>query len=397
MGRNKFQRPRFCFWLFVFITLLSCFIVMSIYISNTGKSYDRRIATTYTKTEMEMLMEHITRLYELKEKDIEKLIKCFGLVLKTIVKLNVSVSEDIDSLMVSFKTVDTVSPPMSHFDLFSFLPHLWSHEEFLRPFVLNSRGRNAVSIVFGIPTIRRKKQNYLIQTLISLVNNMNQTEQNDSLIVVMIAEVDLEYARNVSVEIKNRIPDAVGSGLVEVIVPNPGYYPDFSKLRITFGDSEDRVRWRSKQNLDFAFLMMYCQSKGSFYVQLEDDLIARPQYQALMKKTALQRIADGKQWFILDFGGLGFIGKMIKCSDLPWVIQFILMFYNDKPGDWLLDGMVETKVCHLEKSQDDCKKQKAAIWVRNSEAFFQHIGTWSSLDGKIQLDKAYNFNKTIKA
>jgi alpha-1,3-mannosylglycoprotein beta-1,4-N-acetylglucosaminyltransferase A/B len=46
-----------------------------------------------------------------------------------------------------------------------------------------------VSIVFGIPTVRRKKQNYLIQTLISLVNNMNQTEQDDSLIVVMIAEV----------------------------------------------------------------------------------------------------------------------------------------------------------------------------------------------------------------
>lgn len=107
------------------------------------------------------------------------------------------------------------------------------------------------------------------------------------------------------------IPDAVGSGLVEVIAPTPGYYPDFSKLRITLGDSEDRVRWRSKQNLDFAFLMMYCQPKGSFYVQLEDDLVARPQYQALMKKTALQSIADGKEWFILDFGGLGFIGKSL--------------------------------------------------------------------------------------
>uniref|UniRef100_A0A2S2NK94 Alpha-1,3-mannosyl-glycoprotein 4-beta-N-acetylglucosaminyltransferase B n=1 Tax=Schizaphis graminum TaxID=13262 RepID=A0A2S2NK94_SCHGA len=61
-----------------------------------------------------------------------------------------------------------------------------------------------VSTVFGIPTVRRKKQNYLIQTLISLVSNMNQTERDDSLIVVMIAEVNLEYVRNVSVEIKNR-------------------------------------------------------------------------------------------------------------------------------------------------------------------------------------------------
>jgi len=26
------------------------------------------------------------------------------------------------------------------------------------------------------------------------------------------------------------------------------------------------------------------------------------------------------------------------------------MFYNDKPGDWLLDGMVQTKACHLGRS-----------------------------------------------
>lgn len=46
-----------------------------------------------------------------------------------------------------------------------------------------------------------------------------------------------------------------------------------------------------------------------------------------------------------------FTGKMMRCSDLPWLIQFIVMFYNDKPGDWLLDGMIETKACNLEKDQ----------------------------------------------
>lgn len=46
-----------------------------------------------------------------------------------------------------------------------------------------------VSMVFGVPTVRRQQQTYLIQTLINIVSNMNQTEQKDSLIVVMIAEV----------------------------------------------------------------------------------------------------------------------------------------------------------------------------------------------------------------
>lgn len=46
-----------------------------------------------------------------------------------------------------------------------------------------------VSMVFGVPTVRRQQQTYLIQTLINIISNMNQTEQKDSLIVVMIGEV----------------------------------------------------------------------------------------------------------------------------------------------------------------------------------------------------------------
>ncbi|CAH1736390.1 unnamed protein product [Aphis gossypii] len=393
----RFHRPKFCFWLFIFITLLSCFTVMFIFISDTRIAYDHPLTKTYMKMEMEKIIEHMTRLYELKDGEIQEIIEHFGPILKTIVKtLNITVPEDIESLMVAYKSAGMVSAPMSHFDLFTFLPHLWSHEDFLKPFILHSRGRNEVSIVFGIPTVRRQKRNYLIQTLISFVKNMNQTEQDDSLIVVMIAEVDLEYTRQLSEEIKNRLSDAVNSGLLEIIAPSPGYYPDLKNLRLTLGDSEDRVRWRSKQNLDFALLMMYCQPKGSFYVQLEDDLIARPQYQSLMKQTALQRIADEQEWFILDFGGLGFIGKMIRSSDLPWLIQFIIMFYNDKPGDWLLEGLVQTKACHLGRSRKSCKNAKDGIWVKHNESFFQHMGTWSSLAGKIQLLKANNFyNKSI--
>jgi len=165
-----------------------------------------------------------------------------------------------------------------------------------------------------------------------------------------------------------RLSKAVHSGLIDIIAPFPEYYPDFSKLRITLDDSKDRVRWRSKQNLDFVFLMMYCQPKGLFYVQLEDDVVAKPRFQSIMKRTALQKITEGEEWFILDFCRLGFIGnfertnikknsndlhfylgKMMRCSDLPSLIQFIVMFYNDKPGDWLLDGMIETKACSLEK------------------------------------------------
>ena len=37
----------------------------------------------------------------------------------------------------------------------------------------------------------------------------------------------------------------------------------------------ERVTWRSKQALDFSFLMMYAKDRGTFYVQLEDDVLTK--------------------------------------------------------------------------------------------------------------------------
>jgi len=118
---------------------------------------------------------------------------------------------------------------------------------------------------------------------------------------------------------------------VDIIAPSPEYYPDFNKLRLTLGDPKNRVNWRSKQNLDFAFLMMYCQPKGYFYVQIEDDIIVKPQFHTIMKNTALQRIANGQEWFILDFGELGFIGKSYDSNKvLSHYSSTVLIFIQEK-------------------------------------------------------------------
>jgi hypothetical protein len=47
-------------------------------------------------------------------------------------------------------------------------------------------------------------------------------------------------------------------------------------------------------------------------------------------------------------------GKMFKCVELPWLVQFFLMFYNDKPVDWLLDHMIHTKTCSLDMDSVSC-------------------------------------------
>ena len=105
-----------------------------------------------------------------------------------------------------------------------------------------------------------------------------------------------------------RFGDALQSGLLEIVSPPASFYPDLNELRVTLNDPVERVKWRTKQNLDYAFLMMYAQSRGMYYVQLEDDILTTPGYITKMKKFALKKEAMNLEWFLLDFCQLGFIG-----------------------------------------------------------------------------------------
>ncbi|KAG7459126.1 hypothetical protein JOB18_024113 [Solea senegalensis] len=137
--------------------------------------------------------------------------------------------------------------------------------------------------------------------------------------------------------------------------------------------------------------MMYAQAKGTYYVQLEDDIVARPNYFTTMKNFALQQPSE--EWMILEFSQLGFIGKMFKSLDLSLIVEFMLMFYKDKPIDWLLDHIMWVKVCNPEKNAKHCDRQKANLRIRFKPSLFQHVGTHSSLAGKIQKLKDKDFGK----
>ena len=131
--------------------------------------------------------------------------------------------------------------------------------------------------------------------------------------------------------------------------------------------------------------MMYAQTRGHFYCQLEDDVQSKPGYFSAMKNFALNQKSD--EWILLEFSQLGFIGKLFKTSDIPSIIQFIVMFYKDKPVDWLLDHFVFVRVCRLDNDIKHCQRQKDSVRIQFKPSLFQHIGTHSSLPGKIQALK----------
>lgn len=59
----------------------------------------------------------------------------------------------------------------------------------------------------------------------------------------------------------------------------------------------------------------------------------------------LKKWSEGSwsDWFFLS------TGKMFKSLDLSLIVEFMLMFYKDKPIDWLLDHIMWVKVCNPEK------------------------------------------------
>uniref|UniRef100_A0A8C8BCT8 MGAT4 family member D n=1 Tax=Otus sunia TaxID=257818 RepID=A0A8C8BCT8_9STRI len=247
----------------------------------------------------------------------------------------------------------------------------------------------------GIPTVKREKQHYLINTLHSLLYEFSEEQKNDCVIIIFVAE-QWDYIYNVKyyymMASLHSFPREIQSGVLEVISPPASYYPDLSNLKQTFGDSEDRVRWRTKQNLDYSFLMLYAKPKGTFYLQLEDDIIAKPDYIQRIKTFAAKQSQD---WMILEFSQLGFIGKLFKSEDLPLIVDFFLMFYKDKPIDWLIDHLLWVKVCNPEKDAVHCEKEKAKLRIRAKPSLFQHVGTYSSLAGKIQNLKDKDFGKNV--
>ena len=164
--------------------------------------------------------------------------------------------------------------------IFDVLPHVAKDLNSLQPAFKWSKGKSQVPMVMGIPTVKRQSQSYLEPTLKSIFDHINEEEAKEVLVILMIAEPnDFEYVKTTAQAIGRTFAKQIDEGLLEIIAPPSKFYPEFSELKLTFGDDAERVHWRSKQNLDYAFLMMYAKQRGSaYYVQLEDDILVLFKY-----------------------------------------------------------------------------------------------------------------------
>ncbi|XP_019623530.1 PREDICTED: alpha-1,3-mannosyl-glycoprotein 4-beta-N-acetylglucosaminyltransferase C-like [Branchiostoma belcheri] len=232
-------------------------------------------------------------------------------------------------------------------------------------------------LTIGIPTVKRDQNaTYLVTTLDSLINHTTEAERKQIVIVVFLADFDKDYNKNISLEISRRYPQHLNTGFIQVIQAPRSFYPTFEELKRKFRDSLERIRWRSKQCVDYAFLFQYCRNMSEYYLQLEDDVISAENFLSSIK-TYLDRVRLDA-WTALEFSELGFIGKLFKSSDLQRLSGLFKLFYQELPVDILLHTFIRIV-------QPTWKKFK------HKPSLFQHVGLHSSLRGKRQelIDKEF--------
>lgn len=228
----------------------------------------------------------------------------------------------------------------------------------------------------GIPTVRRRFNDYyyLNYTVTELIDKIDQKMIADVVIVIFMADFNISWNLRTAKKLHETFQPHFDSGLVQVIHAPPNIYPQLSLLIKKGPDSLERIKWRSKQNVDFAILMLYSISLSTYYMQLEDDLMVASDYlQDMQSFINKQRTC----WFNLEFSTLGFIGKLFHSYHLFSIASHLLKNFQERPCDLMLGAL---------RNQFGQKKV-----LFSGRSIFQHIGKISTLKDKMMpvVDKKF--------
>ncbi|XP_078392125.1 alpha-1,3-mannosyl-glycoprotein 4-beta-N-acetylglucosaminyltransferase C-like [Cetorhinus maximus] len=220
-------------------------------------------------------------------------------------------------------------------------------------------------LTVGLSSVKRKRGNYLLETLKSIFEQSTNEELTEMVVVVHLADFDMVWNAQVVQDISRKFAHHIISGHLVIIHAPKLYYPPLQGLKRNYNDPADRVTFRSKQNVDYAFLLNFCANLSDYYLMLEDDVQCARSFLIAIKKVLASK--EGSYWVTLEFSKLGYIGKLYHSTDLPRLAHFLLMFYQEMPCDWLLThfrGLL---------TQKDV--------IRFKPSLFQHIGYYSSFRG----------------
>nr|XP_013799518.1 PREDICTED: alpha-1,3-mannosyl-glycoprotein 4-beta-N-acetylglucosaminyltransferase C-like [Apteryx mantelli mantelli] len=226
---------------------------------------------------------------------------------------------------------------------------------------------NKKFLAVGLASVRRPRGYYLQATLQSIFEQSTEEELQEMVVVVHLADTDPGWNAQVAADIAHRFTHHLLLGQLLLIHAPHEFYPTLDGLKRNYNDPEERVRFRSKQNVDYAFLLAFAANLSTYYLMIEDDVQCSKSFLTAIRKALASW--EGSNWVTLEFSKLGYIGKLYHSSDLPRLARFLLLFYQEMPCDWLLSHF------RLLLTQKDV--------IRFKPSLFQHMGFYSSFQGTI--------------
>lgn len=218
----------------------------------------------------------------------------------------------------------------------------------------------------GISSITRPTgQSYLDASVKRLIDSLSKEDMKEIFLVIFLADLNDSLKSAKVKELSELFKGYIDQGLLQVITAPREYYPPLSNLKKKFGDSQERVIWRSKLVVDFSFVMCYCKDLSLYYLHLEDDLIPAPSFYPKLRYFITSQETP---WPILDAAYMGHTAKVYHSSDLDNIATFFYLMYNEMPGDWLIEFWRKIKY--------DRKNYRE--FVLPAASLFQHIGDHSS-------------------
>lgn len=242
-------------------------------------------------------------------------------------------------------------------------------------------------LTIGLVTAKRPNNTvYLYDTLSSLITSANSEELLDIYIIILLSDFDQEWRKNISSTIQMKYPQEVRTGTIRIIGSFDWMYPKLENLTHHYiGHSESKVKWKSKQNIDFVLLWLYVfkMKLSEYYLHLEDDVTTIEGYIKVMRNFI---ISQKNRWTCLEFSELGMIAKLYRTHDLEALAKMVALFYEEQPAD----------VTFLNFNPQMLQFSR----IIRKPTLFQHIGRTSSLKGKTMLaeDRFFmgNFHKELK-
>jgi len=152
-------------------------------------------------------------------------------------------------------------------------------------------------------------------------------------IVIFMADPDESWNNRTANEIHTEFKLFIESGLIHIIIAPQNIYPNLNTIKRTKYDSVDRVKWRSKQNVDFSFLMMYCEKLNKYYYKCHNLFIyifcvtyifSTNQIVEFNSCPARQRSQEAH---------VNKEGNLFVNSVHVWISRFLFMFVSENLGN----------------------------------------------------------------